>query len=485
MGSKMKKLHVFFFPLMAHGHMIPMIDIARQFAARGTKSTIISTPGNVSHFSDNIARDQQSGLDIGTQIIPFPSVQAGLPAECEDFNSLDSPEMAYNFSIALSLLQEPLMRLIEEHHPDCLIADTFFTWATNVAKKHGIPRLVFHGTNNFVSCVLANIRRYVPQAKATSDSEIFVIPGLPDHIEMSKSQLDDHGDTTKSRYTEFREKMYETEVQSFGVVVNSFYELEPGYAEYYKKDMGRTAWNIGLVSLYNRNIIDKAQRGRKMYIDEHPCLTWLDTKRPNSILYVSFGSISRNTSAQLLEIAMGLEASNVSFIWVVRLEKIKGEDQFLPEGFEERVEGKGLIIKDWAPQMLILDHPAIGGFMTHCGWNSILEGVSAGLPFITWPMFAEQFNNEKLVSQVLKTGIEVGSKVWNAWVARADVSVTRDKIEEAANQLMSNEEDAEDRRARAKALAEMAKKAVVEGGSSYADLTNLIEELRLYSLQSN
>ncbi|KAF9619260.1 hypothetical protein IFM89_005814 [Coptis chinensis] len=97
---------------------------------------------------------------------------------------------------------------------------------------------------------------------------------------------------------------------------------------------------------------------------------------------------------------MGLEASEVPFIWVVRTAKKVEKNHFLPEGFEERMKGKGLIITNWAPQVLILDHPAVGGFMTHCGWNSTIEGISTSLPMITWPMFAEQFNNEKFVTSV-------------------------------------------------------------------------------------
>jgi hypothetical protein len=75
------------------------------------------------------------------------------------------------------------------------------------------------------------------------------------------------------------------------------------------------------------------------------------------------------------------------------------------------VEGKGLIIRGWAPQVLILDHEAVGGFVTHCGWNSTLEGVTAGVPMVTWPMFAEQFFNEKLVTQVPSLNLHLPKKL--------------------------------------------------------------------------
>ncbi|XP_042957819.1 UDP-glucose flavonoid 3-O-glucosyltransferase 7-like [Carya illinoinensis] len=112
-----------------------------------------------------------------------------------------------------------------------------------------------------------------------------------------------------------------------------------------------------------------------------------------------------------MEIAMGLEASGQQFIWVVKKDKNEKEDEdWLPMGFEKRMEGKGLIIRGLAPQVLILDHEAVGGFVTHCGWNSTLEGVTAGLPMVTWPLFSEQFVNEKLVTEVLKIGVPVGAQ---------------------------------------------------------------------------
>ena len=147
-----------------------------------------------------------------------------------------------------------------------------------------------------------------------------------------------------------------------------------------------------------------------------------------------------------------------------------GEEEWLPEGFEERVKERGMIIRGWAPQVMILDHQATGVFVTHCGWNSVHEGVAAGLPMVTWPVGAEQFYNEILVTQVLKTGVSVGTKKH----ASMGDFVSRESVEKAVGEVLVGEE-AEERRRRAMKLAEMAKSAV-EGGSSYNDLSNFIEE---------
>ena len=126
--------------------------------------------------------------------------------------------------------------------------------------------------------------------------------------------------------------------------------------------------------------------------------------------------------------------------------------------------------------MLILEHKAIGGFLTHCGWNSLLEGVAAGLPMVTWPVGAEQFYNEKLVTQVLKTGVSVGVKKMMQVVGDF---ISREKVEGAVREVRVGEE----RRQRAKELAEMAKNAVKEGGSSDLEVDRLMEELTLVKLQ--
>ena len=183
--------------------------------------------------------------------------------------------------------------------------------------------------------------------------------------------------------------------------------------------------------------------------------------------------------SQLKEIAIGLEASEQQFIWVVKKEKNDGgKEEWLPDGFEQRVRGKGLIIRGWAPQMMILDHEAVGGFVTHCGWNSTLEGVSAGLPMVTWPVSAEQFFNEKFVTQILRIGVAVGAQQWARFVGD---SIKSEAIEKAVIRIMVGV-DAEEIRSRARELGKKAKKAVEEGGSSYSDLNSLIEELRSHGI---
>ncbi|XVE66799.1 hypothetical protein DITRI_Ditri08aG0108300 [Diplodiscus trichospermus] len=479
MASKSRQIHILFFPLFAQGHLIPTVDMARLFSRHGVKVTIVTTPLNALLFAKMIQRDRELGFEISTYIVKFPSAEAGLPEGCENVSSA-SKEMHHKFLKAYRLFQQPLEQLLEECRPDCLVADMMFPWATDVASKFGIPRLIFHGTSCFAICVFNSIYRHAPFKKVTTDFELFDIPGLPDHIQMTRTQLPGYIREEEEEENELKKLLNEcskSELTSYGVIFNSFYELEPAYKEHYSKILGRKAWQIGPVSLCNKNNEDKAERGDVASIDRHECLRWLDSKKPNSVLYICFGSSFRFSAAQLKEIAMGLEASAQNFIWVVR--KVNNEDteDRLPEGFEARIEGKGLIIRGWAPQVLILDHEAVGGFMTHCGWNSTIESITAGVPMVTWPLFAEQFSNEKLVLDVLKIGVSVGAKEWSRWAEDSKSKLTKEDIQWAVTRLMVGEE-AEKMRNRVRELTDMAMRAVEEGGSSYTDLNALLDELR-------
>ncbi|KAF7811008.1 scopoletin glucosyltransferase-like [Senna tora] len=472
MATENHKLHIFFFPFLAQGHIIPMIDIAKLFASRGIKITIITTPLNLPHLTTSLETHKSHGHIITIKTIPFPSQEAGLPQGCENADTIPSPSLYSNFFNATKLLQQPLEQLLLEDHPDCLIAGHFYPWATDSAAKFGIPRIVFHGMGSFALCVIESLNLYQPYKNVSSDSDPFVIPNLPGkEIRMTRMVLPDYiKNNDDNFFPRLLKEVRESEEKSFGVIVNSFYELDGVYADHYKKVLKRKAWLIGPVSLCNRDIKEKASRGKQASIDEHECLKWLDSKKPNSVVYVCFGTRTNFLEHQLKEIAMGLEGSGQNFIWVVKRSREEEDDEWLPEGFEKRMEGKGLIIRGWAPQVLILDHEAVGGFVTHCGWNSTMEGISAGVPMVTWPVSGEQFYNEKFVVEVVGIGVAVGVKKFAMMVGD---SIEKDAIEKAVKEIV----EAEERRNKARKLGKMAREAVEGGASSYSHLDSLIQEL--------
>ncbi|KAG9440504.1 hypothetical protein H6P81_020669 [Aristolochia fimbriata] len=471
MATGAHQLHVFFFPFMAHGHMMPLIDIAKLFAASGVRVTVILTPVNASLFESTVDRSKAAGDPIEIRLLDFPSSETGLAQGSENLDYISNPFEAIRFYKAIEMFERPFERLVEELHPDAVVSDMYLPWTAEVAARFGIPRVIFNGSGYFSLCCLDSVRRFSPEKSVDSDDEPFLLPGLPHPIEMTRTQLPDLT-KTPAEFAQLWQKIGKAESMSYGVVMNSFVELEPDYVEHMENKLGKKTWHIGPVSLSNRATIEKADRGKKASILVDECSIWLNKKKPNSVLYVCFGSRCNFTTPQLAEIAGALESSPTPFVWVIR------ETQTLPDGFEDRTREKGLVIRGWAPQMAILEHPSLGGFMTHCGWNSVLEGISSGLPMITWPAFAEQFYNEKLVTDVARIGAGVGSKRWLMWGEEKRPVVKREAIEAAMKRVMEGGEKAEAMREKARELGERARKAVEVDGSSYVDLSRLIEELK-------
>ena len=311
-----------------------------------------------------------------------------------------------------------------------------------------------------------------------SESEFFTVPDVPHRIEVNKDQI---ARLLAHERIEYHEQMVAAERKSYGVILNTFEELEGEYAKGYIKERNGKAWCIGPVSLSNKDYLDKAQRGNKASINEKQCLKWLDSQQPQSVVYACLGSLCNLIPLQLVQLALALEASKQPFIWVIRGgNKLQELENWIKEdGFEERIKGRGLLIRGWAPQVLILSHPSVGGFITHCGWNSTLEGISSGVPLVTWPLFGDQFLNEKLVCQVLKIGVSLGVKVSLKFgeEEKIGVVVKKEDIEKAICMVTEKGEESEERRKKTKEMSEMAKKAVENGGSSHHNISLLIEDI--------
>ncbi|KAM7531711.1 hypothetical protein LguiB_035121 [Lonicera macranthoides] len=481
MGSQGQELHFVLFPLMAPGHMIPMIDIARLLAQRGVVVTIITTPQNATRFSSTIARASKSGLRIRAHELYFPSVEAGLPQGCENFDDIPSAALGKNFFTATSMLKEPVEQLLEvlDPRPNCLISDMLFPWTNDVAQKFRIPRIVFHGQCCFALLCTHNLMANRVFDDIASDSESFLVPGLPHQIELTKDQLPNLVSEKSSETNNFQAQVIEAENAAYGIVVNSFDGLEPEYVKEFTKAKSTKVWCIGPVSLSNKCNIDKTERGKKAAIDEHDCLKWLDAWDPSSVVYACLGSLSRLSTGQMKELGLGLEDSNRPFIWCIRNESEEFERWILEDGFEERTKDKGILIRGWAPQVLILSHPSIGVFLTHCGWNSTIEGVCAGVPMMTWPMFSDQFCNERLVVQVLRIGERAGVevKVMFGEEEKSGVLVKRNEVKMVLEKLMDEGNEGQERRKRAKELGKMANRAIQKGGSSQINITLLIQDI--------
>ncbi|CAL9109024.1 unnamed protein product [Musa textilis] len=204
---------------------------------------------------------------------------------------------------------------------------------------------------------------------------------------------------------------------------------------------------------------------------ESDCSRWLDSKPPGSILYISFGSYAHISRRDLKEIAHGVLRSKARFLWVLRPDVVSSDDPDpLPESFIEDSKGRGMVVP-WCCQTAVLSHRSIGAFLTHCGWNSILESVWCGVPLLCFPLLTDQFTNRKLVVQDWRIGLDSGEKN----------KVGRKEVAEGIESVMG--EVGDELREKVKDVRRTLERALGPQGSSQTNLDRFIADLMQHGPQ--
>lgn len=226
-------------------------------------------------------------------------------------------------------------------------------------------------------------------------------------------------------------------------------------------------YSIGPLHLLLNQVTDSDLKliGSNLWIEESGCLEWLDSKEPNSVVYVNFGSITVMTSDQLTEFAWGLANSDQTFLWVIRPDLVAGDSAMLPPEFVSATKERGLFAS-WCPQEQVLSHPSIGGFLTHNGWNSTIESICGGVPMICWPFFAEQQTNCRYCCTEWGIGMEINS------------DVKRGEVESLVSELMGGEKGSEMKK-KTREWKKMAEEAITSTGSSCMNLDDMINKVLL------
>ncbi|KAK9924216.1 hypothetical protein M0R45_032598 [Rubus argutus] len=262
-----------------------------------------------------------------------------------------------------------------------------------------------------------------------------------------------------------------------GIIINTLVELEPHAVHSLFDSVDGSDQSQSWPAVYTVGpLIDT--KGENQFQSDHKIMNWLDDQPPKSVVFLCFGSFGSFDETQLKEMATGLEQSGQRFLWSVRRNPPEGKiempgeytnyEDFLPEGFLERTKKVGMLC-GWAPQVEVLGHRAIGGFVSHCGWNSILESLWYGVPIVTWPLYAEQQINALLMVRDLGLAVQLRLDYRND---DGDF-VTADEIERALRRLMDSNSEI---RKRVEKMSEICRKAVDDdGGSSFTSFGSLIE----------
>ncbi|XP_062153314.1 UDP-glycosyltransferase 90A1-like [Alnus glutinosa] len=452
--------HVVLFPFMSKGHTIPILHLAHLLLRRRQAVTVFTTPANRPFIAQSLADTSASIVDL-----PFPQnvADSDVPAGIESTDKLPSMSLFHSFAIATRLMQPDFERELEAlPRVSFVVSDWFLWWTLESASTFNIPRFAFHGMSYYSRALSWDVVRNRLLFGPESDDELITVPTFP-WIKLTKNDFEPQfrEPEPKGQDFEFIMNAVISETNSYGIIFNSFHELEPLFVDHWNREGLPKAWSVGPLCL-----ADPPQEPHS----KPAWVQWLDQKleQRNSVLYVAFGSQAEISPAQLKEIATGLEESNVNFLWVIR----KSESE-ISEGFEERVKDTGIVVREWVDQRAILMHECVQGFLSHCGWNSVLESICAGVPILAWPMLAEQPLNARMVAEEIKVGLRVET---------VDGSVRGfvkwEGLEKMVKELMEGEMGKEVRK-KVKEFAMMAKKAVDDGGSSSRTMDLLIDELHI------
>ncbi|XP_073132496.1 anthocyanidin 3-O-glucosyltransferase-like [Henckelia pumila] len=336
----------------------------------------------------------------------------------------------------------------------CLLTDAFLWFGCDLAEKRGVPWVAFWTS---ASCSLSAhlhtdlIQDALEHKGATMEQKLLFIPG------MSEASFSDvppeifHTQNPTSLAVTIY-KMVEKLPKSTAVVLNSFEEIDPIIAKDLQSKLHHFL-NVGPLLLSSPTLHSSVTD------QENECLSWLEHhKAPKSVVYVSFGSVAVPPGNELTALAEALETCRFPFLWSLRQHAVK----LLPEGFQERNRELGKIVS-WAPQLQVLAHGSVGVFLTHCGWNSILESVSNGVPMICRPFFGDQKLNSRMIEDSWKIGLRVKGGVF-----------TKTETTEALECIMASDAG-EAIRENVKKLKDRAKEAVGSGGSSSRNFSTLLE----------
>lgn len=399
MDGQTKKLHFVLFPWLAQGHINPFVELSKALAINGHTVSFLSTSVNISRIRMPLQIQDWPGR-INLLELALPPTE-GLTPGAESTADVP-PEMVLSLINAMDGMEKAFQSPLKQLSPDYIVHDFVQHWAPSVAVEMRIPTVYFAifapVTRAYLwhPCKLRN--PYI-----TAEELAAPLTGFPSSA-ISLRLYEAQDLLVMYKRVDVRSRVSKCLDGCVAMAIKSCFGEENKYINYLQDVIGVPVFSVGPLLPAVQPIVGSSEGS--------DLLEWLDRQRAASVVFVSFGSETFLSREQALELALGLEASGLPFLWSLRAPQFWDDAQddrleLLLEEFEDRTRDRGLVARDWVPQVRILSHSSVGGFLSHGGWNSAMEALSFGLPLILLPIRFDHGLNARQIAMELKAGIEI------------------------------------------------------------------------------
>ncbi|KAM3282865.1 beta-D-glucosyl crocetin beta-1,6-glucosyltransferase [Capsicum chacoense] len=371
-------LRVLIFPFLAHGHITPFLNVAKKLADRGFLIYLCSTPVSLKSIINKIPEKYSESINLVELHLPeLPE----LPPHYHTTNGLPL-HLNHILHKALKMSKPNFAKILQNLKPDLVIYDILQQWTEDVANEQNIPAVKFL---TFGAAVISYFSHLIRKSGVEFPFPAIYLRKI-EQVKMSEMMAKSAKDKQPDDVDPFADGKAQT------MLINTTRTIEAKYIDILSE---LNSWKVFPVGPPVQDPITSD-------VDEVELIDWLGTKDENSTVFISFGSEYFLSKEDMEEIAFGLELSNVNFIWVARFPKgeEKNLEDTLPKGFLERIGDRGRVLDKFAPQSRILNHASTGGFISHCGWNSVMESIDFGVPIIAMPIHLDQPMNARLVVEL-------------------------------------------------------------------------------------
>jgi hypothetical protein len=470
----MKKAEVVFIPSPGVGHLVSTLEFAKLLIKRDNRLRITVLVIKFPHTTEVDVYTKSLPVTDSLHVINLP--ECTIPPNTPLSSAMNALLEAQKPNVKQAVSN--ITTVAENGVLSAFVVDMFCTTMIDIAKEFSVPGLIFFTSGIASLGLMLHVhtlfeRDNVDSTQLLQQTELS-IPSFANlfPINLLPSFM------LRKEWESFFMNYAGGLKKADGIIVNSFEELESHAVHSFSSHPDLPDFPI-----YPVGPLLNPEPKTKGTVDSDDIIKWLDDQPPSSVVFLCFGSRGSFDEDQVKEIAFAIENSGVRFVWSLRKPPPKGTlntpsdyplsdlDSLLPEGFLDRTAKIGKVI-GWAPQAQILAHPATGGFVSHCGWNSTLESIYFGVPVATWPISAEQQSNAFELVRELKMGVEIALDYRVEIGGGANYLLTADKIEKGIRSVLDKDGEV---RNKVKEMSEKSRKTLVEGGSSYTYLGCLID----------